>query len=378
MHNGVRKELAFPAEKGIMISGNTTAFDNQYQPKKTLTTLNIMANEIRQEKKPTNAQGKFSFGPFFFQDSIATIINAKSILETKKKKDEVAVYLDPPFPNIKMKNLNKRQINKTTIAYAEPYLKEAQRKKISDFEYSPKITRLKEVVVKSKVKTPQALIDEELNSRTLYGEANNRLFPDSIPWMQSAFSPLEILRLVPGVQVFGSFPNQSVQIRGAANFSGPIAPLFLLDGMPVQSDFIQTMPVFDILFVDVLKGPEAAIYGMRAAGGVIAIYTKRGGDLQVTPKRFPGVANFTVPGFYKTREFYKPNYAMTIPEHQKPDFRTTLHWLPDIKITDGESSKLSFYTGDNASKYMMRIEGITNDGRPVNGVYSFNVIEDLP
>ncbi len=379
MNNGVRKELAFPPEKGIMINGSTTAFSNRYQAKKTLATLNILAKKISQEKKTTNAQGKFSFGPFFFQDSVTTIINANSVPETKKIKDQVSIYLDPPFPSIKVKNFKKRQINTVTITDAKPYLREAQRKKLTDFEYGPKVTQLKEVVVKSKkLETRQELINKELNSRTLYGQAHNRLFPDSIPWAQSgANGILDILRLVPGVQVFGNFPNQSVQIRGIVSLS-VVQPLFLLDTMPVDLSVVQAMPVFDVLFVDVLKGADAAIYGSRAAGGVVAIYTKRGDNFESVPKHYPGVANFTVPGFYKTREFYKPNYTMTIPAHQKPDYRTTLHWAPYIEIKDEESSKLIFYTGDTAGLYVIRVEGITYDGRPVNGLYRFNVLEGLP
>ncbi len=376
MNIGVRKELAFPPEKGIMISGNTTAFNNRYQPKKTLATLTIMAKKINQEKKPTNARGRFSFGPFFFQDRIATIINAHRIPETKKSKDQVSIYLDPPFPSIKVKNLKKRQINKATTTYAKSYLRKAQHKKMIDFEYSPKTIKLKEVVVKSKIKTRQELINKELNSRTLYGQAQNRLFTDSSPWMQTG-SVLDIVRLVPGVKVYGVYPNQSVEIRGQVSFgNGP--PLYLLDGMPVPESAVRTMRTFNILFVDVLKGADAAIYGMRSAGGVIAIYTKKGGDLNQNPKRFPGVTNATIPGFYKTREFYKPNYAMTIADHRKPDYRTTLHWAPDIEIKGGESSKLSFYTGDTAGKYTIRVEGITFDGRPVHKLYSFNIVEDSP
>lgn len=374
LDGGVRKELEFPLEKGIMINGATTAFNNRYQPKKAATTLSLLGEEFIQEKDSTNAQGKFSFGPFFFQDSITTILNAESLAKTKKK-DEIAIHLEPPFPNIKVEHLKKPQLNKTTITYAEPYLREAQRKKLSDFQYSPKITKLKEVVVKSPKKTQQEIIDKELNSRTLYGAAQNRIFPDSIPWTQNALSILDVLRLVPGVQVFGSFPNQSVQIRGAANFSGPIDPLFLLDGMPVDNGLVQTMSVFNVLFVDVLKGADAAIYGSRAGGGVIAVYTKRGDDFRSRSKRYPGVANFSIPGFYKTREFYKPNYAITIPDHQKPDYRTTLYWEPNIKIKGGESSKLNFYTGDTSGKYVIQIEGITFDGRPVHKSYSFDIVE---
>ena len=373
----VSKELTFPPEKGIMINGNTTAFQNRFQPKKTLTTLSVLAEEISQEKKPTNAQGKFSYGPFYFKDSVETIINAERLPETNKK-DEFAIYLDPPFPSIKTKSPKKRRIKTTTIANAQPYLEEAQRKRVADFKYDPKVTRLEEVVVKSKKKTRQELIDKELNSRTIYGSANNRLFPDSIPWAQNAFSVLDILRLVPGVQVFGNFPNQTVQIRGAVNFGGPVPPLYVIDGVPVQVSFIQTMQPYDILFVDVLKGPEAAIYGSRGGGGVVAFYTKRGGDLQQVPDRVPGVANFTVPGFYKAREFYAPNYELSIPEHEKPDYRTTLYWDPDVTVKDGTVSDLNFYTGDSAGTYTIRIEGVTLDGRPVNRLYDFQVLEGFP
>lgn len=294
MNGRVRKELAFPPEKGIMINGYTTAFNNRYQPKKTLTTLNVLAKEISQDKKTTNAQGKFSFGPFLFQDSISTIINAESLAEGKKKKNPFAIYLDPPFPSINANNPPTRKIKTTTIVNAQPYLQEAQRKRIADFKFDPKITRLKEVVVKSEKKTRQELIDEELNARTLYGEARNRLFPDSIPWMQNALSVMEIVRLVPGVQVFGTFPNQTVRIRGSQG-----SPLYLLDGVPVSTGLIQTMPSFDILFVDVLKGADAAIYGLRAGNGVVALYTKRGGDFQQPPERVPGSPILRYPDFIR-------------------------------------------------------------------------------
>jgi len=372
---GVTKELEFPPEKGIMINGTTTEFYNRNQPKKALTTLSILGKEFSQEKDSTNAFGKFSFGPFFFQDSITTFINAHAIPETKKRRDQVSIQLDPSFPSIKLKNFKKRPLDKKTTMYAEPYLKKAQQQKIADFGYNAGLIKLNEVVVKSPKKTRQEIITEELNSRTLYGEAQNRLIVDSIPTGQAG-SVLDLVRRVPGVRVFGDYPNQSAQIRGAGTLYGAGSPLYLLNGMPVSVEIVQSMSAFDVLFVDVLKGPDAAIYGIRSAAGVIAVYTRRGEDFPEIPKRYPGVANFTIPGFYKTREFYKPNYAMTIPDHQKPDYRTTLHWEPNIEIIEGQSSNLSFYTGDTAGKYVIRVEGISFDGRPVHKLYNFDIVED--
>lgn len=375
LDKGVPKELAFPPEKGIMIHGSTTEFYNRKQPKKAFTTLSILGKEFSQEKDSTNALGTFSFGPFFFQDSITTFINAHAIPETKKRRDQVSIYLDPSFPSITLKNFKKKQIDQKTTMYAEPYLRKAEQQKIADFRYQTGLIKLKEVVVKSPKKTRKELINEKLNSRTLHGEAQNRLILDSIPGGRSALGIFDVIQRVAGVRVFGTYPNQSVQIRGQGTFRGG-APLYVLDGFPVNRDVITAVPVFNILFIDVLKGTDAAIYGIRSANGVIAVYTKRGEDFPELPKRSPGVAGFTIPGFYKTREFYKPNYAMSLTAHRKPDYRTTLHWEPNIAIKEGKSSNLNFYTGDTAGKHVIRVEGITSDGRPVHKLLSFDILED--
>ena len=92
-------------------------------------------------------------------------------------------------------------------------------------------------------------------------------------------------------------PGASAQIviRGARSFSGNNTPLYVVDGMPIESnaDFstgdnnsvtdadyanrsIDINPD-DIESIDVLKGQAAsALYGIRATNGVILITTKRG------------------------------------------------------------------------------------------------------
>src|SRR5690606_37688737 len=139
--------------------------------------------------------------------------------------------------------------------------------------------------------------------------------------------------------------------------------LFTLDGVPVSADFIQGMTVNDVLFIDVLKGNEAAIYGARGTNGVVAVYTDRGLSFEAGQEEIPGIAHFVVPGFYRPREFHSPDYGVVQPEYKTPDHRTTLYWNPDIVIEGKTGAKLNFYTGDIAGKYTVRVEGITNDGR---------------
>ncbi|NQU87558.1 MAG: TonB-dependent receptor plug domain-containing protein, partial [Mariniphaga sp.] len=91
----------------------------------------------------------------------------------------------------------------------------------------------------------------------------------------SAVSALQ--GLVPGVQVMDAGAPQgtpSVRIRGIGSMRGS-APLFIVDGMHFGN--IAWLNPNDIQEISVLKDASAAaIYGVRAAGGVILVTTKSG------------------------------------------------------------------------------------------------------
>lgn len=77
----------------------------------------------------------------------------------------------------------------------------------------------------------------------------------------------QLLRL-PGV-----YMNEQgdIRIRGA---SGP--PLYVVDGIETVGDPLGFINTNDVDRMEVLKGPETAIYGVRGGRGVILITTKRG------------------------------------------------------------------------------------------------------
>lgn len=94
----------------------------------------------------------------------------------------------------------------------------------------------------------------------------------------------------PGVQVGtsngqpGSAPT--IRIRGIGSFNASNGPLIILDGMPYDNSITSINPT-DIESVTVLKdASSAALYGARAANGVLLINTKRGrsGKPTVTAK----------------------------------------------------------------------------------------------
>jgi TonB-linked SusC/RagA family outer membrane protein len=67
----------------------------------------------------------------------------------------------------------------------------------------------------------------------------------------------------------------AVRIRGAGTL-GNNSPLFIIDGIPTSGN-INMFSVNDIQSIEILKdGASAAIYGSRAANGVVLVTTKRG------------------------------------------------------------------------------------------------------
>lgn len=87
-----------------------------------------------------------------------------------------------------------------------------------------------------------------------------------------------------GVQIISSGrPNEQPQIRvrGVGSALAGVSPLYVVDG--VLTDDIRNISNNDILSIEVLKDASAAIYGVRAANGVVIVTTKRGqkGPVQV-------------------------------------------------------------------------------------------------
>lgn len=77
---------------------------------------------------------------------------------------------------------------------------------------------------------------------------------------------------VPGLNISGTeAPGSegSVNIRGVKSFLSPSTPLYVVDGMIVES--LSDIPIEDIDYVEILR--EGTIYGSRGANGAILVFT---------------------------------------------------------------------------------------------------------
>lgn len=105
----------------------------------------------------------------------------------------------------------------------------------------------------------------------------------------------------------GSAPE--ILIRGKRSLTGGNEPLYVVDGVSVDGEGFANLNNADIKSLEVLKDAAAqAIYGARAANGVILVTTKRGekGKVQVDLNSYVGTQflskNFD---FYSGEEFYQ-------------------------------------------------------------------------
>jgi len=100
--------------------------------------------------------------------------------------------------------------------------------------------------------------------------------------IEDSSEPIEkvLQKKAPGLVIKrGDDGSLVMQIRGSTPFNRDDAPLYLVDGMPFQpgpEGVLSGVDPYNIESIRVLRGADAAIYGIQGANGVIEISTKRG------------------------------------------------------------------------------------------------------
>ncbi|MGD1891990.1 MAG: SusC/RagA family TonB-linked outer membrane protein [Cyclobacteriaceae bacterium] len=146
---------------------------------------------------------------------------------------------------------------------------------VIDVALAPSITSLSEIVVVGY----GTLEEKDLTS------AISTVDAEEIQQTPTAQAMQALQGRVAGVQIVSSgAPGASptVRVRGIGSFEGDAAPLYVVDGM--FFDNIDFLNPNDIETLSVLKDASAsAIYGVRAANGVVLIETKSG-DFEQAPE----------------------------------------------------------------------------------------------
>jgi TonB-dependent SusC/RagA subfamily outer membrane receptor len=112
--------------------------------------------------------------------------------------------------------------------------------------------------------------DETLTDKNSTGNSGVVNFGSTGPVYQDIYDMIR--GRVPGVEVSG----KTIRIRGSNSLNVSSDPLFVVDGVIVKDiDYIAPETVKSI---EVLKGPDASVYGTRGSNGVILITRRTGKD----------------------------------------------------------------------------------------------------
>lgn len=174
---------------------------------------------------------------------------------------------------------------------------------------------------------------------------------------------------VPGLNITASGdPNRpaAVILRGASTINSPQGPFYVIDGIPGAD--INAVAPDDIASMDILKDASAtAIYGNRAANGVIMVTTKRGkkGKAQAAYNGYVGFESVSSSldlmdaaelRAYSQKNSYTPN--------ANDDKGANTDWMKAIQKESALSHNhnISFSGGNEKSMYSASLNYLKKDG----------------
>jgi TonB-linked SusC/RagA family outer membrane protein len=191
------------------------------------------------------------------------------------------------------------------------------------------------------------------------------------------------------------YDKSDITVRGLAT-TGSNSVLVVVDGIPGQVGGLERLDPNDIESVSVLKDASAAIYGNRAANGVILVTTKRGKTGKPTvnysfnqgytsPTRLPKMADAATYAQIMNEINYDANaagglnQAYTADQIQKfangsdPLLYPNTDWIATVlkKVTTQSQHSLSVTGGNEDVKYFVSLGALNQNGLYKNGATTY-------
>ncbi|WP_336959094.1 TonB-dependent receptor plug domain-containing protein [Chryseobacterium contaminans] len=307
-------------------------------------------------KQTTSENGQFFFSGMKDSDSYRII--AKSFQPRHKVNIRILSY------NLEINPLVKQKL---THINAEEIIKEAETK-----EKPKEIPPVKNTIRKDTISYNKSIEEVVM---VAYGTlVNKKASTSSVSIIgNSEIKDANYQSLLQGkvagitVTPAGEQQKGNIVIRGAASTPNR-SPLFVVDGVPVEN-FNATINPNDINSVTVLKDAEAtAIYGSRAANGVVIINSFSNNTSQakwdITPKSYFAVKNIpweNLTSYSVSKKFTYPEYKTTNTSYRF-DYREAIYWNPTVETDKNGKATVEFYNSDANSTFRAITEGISASG----------------
>ncbi len=324
-------EIRYTFQDGLEFYGQAYDLDNRLLPDTAIQILISTKDDVVAKQTTTNADGLFNLSGMQLKGE-ANMVFRTAGEETKTKLVKVIPYeyeIPPLSEKVKGGITNGKSKQMLPKKPAVDFLSTSEKEKLIALE---EITL---TATKPLRETSPSVYNIE-PTRVLHQDAKR---PKTIP---------QLFLGVPGVQVIGlGSLNPQISIPRAARL-GPL--LWVIDGFPLQQptslmDVINLLNFSDIERIELLIGGEASMYGTRAAGGVILIYTRSGSDEEYIGRK---AAQLTFQGFHESIDFeeYRASVLKKLKIHE--DVPKTLYWNPDLQTNEkGEA----FITVPSTAEY---------------------------
>ena len=147
-------------------------------------------------------------------------------------------------------------------------------------------------------------------------------------------------------------------------------PLMLVDGIPVDASAIVGLDPLQIKKIEVIA--HRYYMGSYVFDGIINVKSYSG-EIGVT-QIDPNATVLEYEAIQMQREFYSPSYDdENARQSRLPDYRNVLYWSPRIVTGTEGKSRFNFFTSDVPGKFVVWVQGITQDGVPGSTITTFEV-----
>ena len=228
----------------------------------------------------------------------------------------------------------------------------------------PNARRLDDVVVTAK----REEVEENTAVPNIYGRGDGGTIDMDKIQANDNETFLDMLRgRIAGVRVHGLGQLATINIRNTVTGSGdstfvPLEPLIMLDNIPTDLQSVMNLQNRFIKSIDIFKGSQAAIFGMRGAGGAIVIYTRN------TPVMNAGARE----QFQDEEEEEEVDSEPELPYERANEFEPRslnedqglIFWSPVLTTDEKGHLTFTYKKPENASaEVYMHLQGMGRDGK---------------
>jgi hypothetical protein len=336
----------YPYQEGLEIMGHAYDLNNNLLTNTKIQLVATSEEDVWAGEAQTDAQGILKLEQIHIEGT-ATLV-ARTEGEDVKSRLVKIIPFNRAFKNRKIET---KSVSDNTT-YEELFIDEDSERTIELVEV--------EVVEKGKekIKHTPAKYGVDVPSHRINHQDFER--PKTLP---------QLLAELPGVIVSGAETlNPFVKVMGG---SGTI--LWVVDGFPLaqegsaaQVGTAATSPLDDVMDlvsdrdierVELLKGPEASMYGSRASAGVFVIYTRMGNELEHV-SRSESALRFE--GYTPAIDFQEYHKRLS---KRKKEKNKLLYWNPRLETDANGEIRITLPVMKDISAIDIEVSAKSEDGK---------------